>query len=371
MNELARKAAIAITGAGIALAAPAVPIYEAPTVGVEKVLFDTESGWLEPGQYAREPGIVGIVWLCEPNEKCAHDIPLRSVPENSDLTGYKEVKVVGRQYFGYYGPDRVEKTMSAAEYSTASWDKKAVRFESVGSYIVDVAEAAVAIGNETNTSEQTNASSLTFSSFVASGSEIALVVTCSAYENSTGNANISSATWNTSESLTVGTRSWDASYDTGAYYAYRTNVTATTANISVSFSGSNDAVYCQATAVTGADTTDARDAAGTGNGITNNATISVTTVTDGALVIGQLSYGATSAADVTPVQTQLSELEISAGNVVGNTSYTTTTTAGVKTLTWNGSAGTEWNTIGIAIKPSAGGGGGGGTYVTEPAIIFE
>jgi len=371
MNELARRAAIAITGTGIALAAPVVPVYESPSVGVEKVLFDTESGWLEPGQYAREPDIVGVVWLCEPNEKCAHDIPLRSVPENSDLTGYKEVKVVGRQYFGYYGPDRIEKTMSAAEYATAAWDKKAVRVETVGSYLLDVAEAAVAIGNETNTTVQTNASSLTFSSFVASGSEIALVVTCSAYENTTGNANISSATWNTSESLTVGTRSWDASYDTGAYYAYRTNVTATTANISVSFSGSNDAVYCQATAVTGADTTDARDAASTGNGTANNATVSVTTVTDGALVIGQLSYGGgVSVGDITPVQTQLSEVNLSSA-VLGNTSYLTTTTAGSKTLTWTGPGGTEWNTIGVAIKPSAGGGGGGGTYVTEPAIIFE
>ena len=189
----------------------------------------------------------------------------------------------------------------------------------------------------------------------SAGSNRALYVfTCA--RHSAGAPDVTSATWNTSESLTDLGNNYRQTGESNTMYieTWRlTNPSAVSANVVVEWDsgvGNFDELWITAIAVEGADQTDpdpdasAQTAIGTGTGITDDVTSE-----SGELVIGAVfTFGG--AITVGSGQTERSQIVIG-----GDACFGTSTEGGAATVTmsWTGNSGEPWYTLHFPVEAAA------------------
>lgn len=177
-----KKILIALTTlilGGTALGAPTGEIELLATQMSEKPMFDTASGWIEPGQYALTENS-GSYFVCETRTVCAHDIPLVKVPLDTKMNRLTEVSLIGTQHFVYYGLDRTDFEIIGEVDATKMKQKggkmpTTTRSTNLLGRMTNVAEAAIAY-DTTAKSSDTNVSTLTFAHTMSTGGDGVLTV---------------------------------------------------------------------------------------------------------------------------------------------------------------------------------------------------
>ena len=231
--------------------------------------------------------------------------------------------------------------------------------------------AAVALNN-VETSTPSDGSSATHSGYtVSSGSDLILGVKVDWYRPNATASTLNSVTFNTSESLTqavaaniLGPES-DERYQSELWYLL--NPSVTTANIAFSWSNSIDDIGIFVFYLTEA-AQQAPEATGSAGDTLEDEpfTIGITTVTDGALVVGggQMEPSSGANDNMTPDgnTTEHADIEVNsqfdARAVLGSR---LTASAGSGALSWGFEDQTEcwaWSGVAAAFAPATGGGGG-------------
>lgn len=144
--------------------------------------------------------------------------------------------------------------------------------------------------------------------------------------------------------------------DTGSYgwvqIWYLVNPTASTNTITVTLSASGTATSAGSSSWFGVDQATPIDASASTNGASGSASVSITTVTDNAVVIDVADGDVNTAQSVTAGQTLLYKNTQFQEAPIGS-SYKAVTPPGSSTMSWTWApAGTGWASAAIALKPS-------------------
>lgn len=381
MNEFARKAAIAITGTGIALAAPVVPQDMEWVGSYETVAFDTADGDLGMNEYA----------IAGPGEWYIREVPktrgqFTATTSSKAIEGRKQVAIRAQK-----GPDNPN-CIGCAYYSTfrasdgtivrvpfeGRYDdlrsvknaKKPERIEWTNAISASRSAAAIAVDGNTNAGNEATASSFAFNHAVSSGT--ALVVVYMGEDLSCTDNNATAVTFNGASMVpefesTCPTNISEARVE---FFSLANPDAGSSYVVSVTLAGSVLNPGANALSFTGVDTTDiigpnTDDTTNTGSGATT-ATIT-TTVDDSWVLGGGICTGGCVGGESNPVSPALQLYEQDVDTII-HTAYVVSTSTGSYSLGWtnNGSDDSIAAIVELIALAST-----GGIYVTEPAIIFE
>jgi len=347
-----KKWIVALIAIPVVLAAPIVPVEGVPIVGTEKPLFNTSSGWIEEGQWAL---VDSALYICEAGDVCQHDKRAHEELVGYDVSDLREVKVVGTQFFTTYdtGTELKTESMSEQEYKSVKWESRTF-FNSVVEITVETVEAAITTDNSTNSGEQTNSSSVTLSSFVVGGTEIAMVAGCSMDDINAADMDITDLTWNGSSITDPTLREVDTFAAMAVEAWYQTDATAATANVVYTFNGTVSESVCGVSTWNGTDTVDANDAQ---NGEVetqsdpNPPDLTIDTNTANTIIIDFLAHSESTGSQISPNQIELFDVDVGAETL--GSQYQVAGAAGTYTSDWTHTNGLEtYCQIAIAIKES-------------------
>lgn len=195
---------------------------------------------------------------------------------------------------------------------------------------------------------------VTISSFVVDGSDKALYVCLMLWQDVAGTGSASGITYNG----VALTKIAEKTVTGGAMRAEIWRLTApadATANIVATITGDTDARKMGAILFAGADQTDPDEATQTSEGAAGPITLSITTLTDGAIVIDCGSNFTTDALTVGSDQTAF--MDDQTGSTGGVASYESKATAGAVTMSWTKAGSDDWAQCAVSVKPAAAVGG--------------
>lgn len=251
-----------LTALGAGATLPVVPEEMHWKYSYETVTFDTASGWIEKGQFARDIDGDGL-FVCSSKDECSPEIPLREERNDFDTSGLTEAHIVGRQSFDYFESSITkEQTRYQGDYAEylklqkeADYPQpKRSELRSIGSYLVERAEAAIARDVTTEAGPASNATSQSWSHVVtSSGSDRILMVFVNTNDTSSTERLVTLITYNGVQMSTTTTRYAQATVEGAPFHLV--NPATGSHTVSVTLGGITSTVISASISMTGVDQT--------------------------------------------------------------------------------------------------------------------
>lgn len=354
MKSWAKKILFILVGGGAVLGAPIVPVENEWLYSYETPLFDTQSGWLEVGQYAEVETGRGF-YLCEFPEDCEFGSKLRESDNRADVARLQQVNIIGRQYVDVFRQNNEVKFVQTTEEEYDSLRDVQGKAQPRNTGLQPVfrtipAFAAISLDNSA-TSIVSTASSISFG-YTVSGTGRALLVGAagSANEGCGALQQADSVTYN-AVSLTFEGRNCDSDAgDDSMAEMFSLAAPATGSNTVVVDYGATtiSTIAVVVSSFNGVDQTDPTEAVNTRTLADSAPSLTVTTVTDGAWVVDFVGTDSNDTFTVGVGQTELGQTSNTTGG--GASSYEIKATAGAVSMDWT-ITDSDWGMVGVSLKP--------------------
>jgi RHS repeat-associated protein len=177
------------------------------------------------------------------------------------------------------------------------------------------------------------------------GSNPIIILTAAIFQDVAGTGSITSATWN-GGSFTKASSTRTGTKATEIWYLTATTTGSKT--MSVTVTGATDDIKLSASSFTNISPYSPLDTKASSNGSTGNPSVSITTLTQGDLVVSTLNRHSTTDATTSAI----SLYKDRTSSILGASSYQIATSPSLYTDTYTGSASQNWSMIAISLKPA-------------------